>query len=171
MPSSTDPPLPVRVSGALLFFTGVGILVAFNVSVWEAKRAQAWPSVQGMFRSVQLNCLRRGCNLLADYVYHVADPQKTPEGTRDTGRVYSGTRITFGDGGMSYPDQLLIVNRYRPGASVRVFYDPRDPGNAVLEPRSPPTPALIWWIDGLFVGGGALIVMISLWRRLAAMRG
>jgi len=80
--------------------------------------------------------------------------------------VYAGTRITLADGGMSHGDQVQVLRRYRGGASVQVFYDPRDPGKAVLEPRAvlwAPT----WWIGGLSLGGGALMLIIRLWQRLA----
>src|SRR6266581_9486380 len=108
-------------AGAGFFVGGLVILLPGALAVLEARRAQSWPSVQGTFRGIHLACGRHVCTPVANYVYRVPDPS----GSRDTGRVYAGTRITFADGGMSHGDQVLVLHRYRGGASVQVFYDPR----------------------------------------------
>jgi hypothetical protein len=51
------------------------------------------------------------------------------------GRRHESNRVSFGRGPLrSEGDITAVVNRYPEGNQVRVYYDPRAPGEAVLEP-------------------------------------
>jgi Protein of unknown function (DUF3592) len=54
------------------------------------------------------------------------------------GRNYVGHRVFCSAGGSSTADATAqeIAEKYPPGADVTVFYDPKRPATAVLEPRS-----------------------------------
>ncbi len=56
------------------------------------------------------------------------------------GQRFEGSRITWstGRGFRKYTRARRQLDRYRPGSTVKVHYDPARPGSAVLEPGSAP---------------------------------
>ncbi len=178
MPFGPPLNLPRRdlwVSGAAFLLVGVGVLFfAVVVPLLEAGLARSWRSVRGTLRDVHVACERAGkgevCYPHVEYVYRLPDPRITPQGVRDTGRVYTGTDITFADVSLSSEvDQVLILGQYHPGASVQVFYDPQKPWKAVLERRAPIATAT-WWLGGIPLAGGGLILILSLSYRRALLK-
>jgi hypothetical protein len=81
------------------------------------------------------------------------------------GRGFTGERISFESG--PSPNRGLaeaIVQRYAPGSTVRVFYDPAHPERAVLEPGG--TKLLPW----LLRGAGILLALAGAWGLFARLR-
>ncbi len=72
------------------------------------------------------------------------------------GRTYQGYRIKADDYGGSASRAYNAVNRYPVGAEVTVYYDPADPGQAVLEQGADGTAVY------LFGGVGVLFSVIGL---------
>ncbi len=75
-----------------------------------------------------------------------------------------GNRISLGHAPADRVDEVL--NRYPAGAKVPVFYDPRNPGDCVLERNAPVSQGCLW--------GGVLLVtlvyeavVLSLWNILS----
>jgi uncharacterized protein DUF3592 len=174
-PPLTIPRRYMWVSGAAFLLMGVAVLfLAVVLPLLEASLARSWQSVWGTLRDVHVACEPAGkgevCYPHAEYVYRLPDPRITPQGIRDTGRVYTGTEITFADVSLSSEvDHVLILGRYHPGASVQVFYDPHKPWKAVLERRAPiATPT--WWIGGIPLAGGGVILILSLSYRRALLK-
>jgi hypothetical protein len=64
------------------------------------------------------------------------------------GRTYMGNRITFGNQvGYGWTNMAQKqVDQYPPGANVAVFYDPNDPGMAVLERTGGASTKIYWGI-------------------------
>jgi hypothetical protein len=56
-----------------------------------------------------------------------------------SGREFSGHRLNFDVRQLEYDEAKAIVQRYPPGANVRVYYDPRNPSDCVLEPGMQPS--------------------------------
>jgi len=144
----------------------------------ELTRSRTWPSTEGTLLELRWECSRvarrEACHPRVAYDYHVPEPRLTPEGIRDVGRTYSGTQITFGDEELSgREDWDEIVHRYRRGARVGVFYDPHEPGNAVLERRIPQQSTVPLWLAAANVGAGTLLLLYgrSLLRRQGSAAG
>ena len=162
------------VGGAAFLLGGVFFLTLASGPIRDVERARSWVAVQGRLGSVHLGCEAvrqvQRCYPRVQYEYRLPDPQMTPQGIRDTGRVYIGTRITFANFALlSDVDHDLILARYHAGAPVRVYHDPRARWNAVLERRAP-VPMQIWWIGGLLFGGGALVLILALRQRHAVIK-
>src|SRR5205823_2660836 len=115
----------------------------------ELTRSRTWPSTEGTLLELRWEC-------------------------SSVGRTYSGTQITFGDEELSgREDWDEIVHRYRRGARVGVFYDPHEPGNAVLERRIPQQSTVPLWLAAANVGAGTLLLLYgrSLLRRQGSAAG
>jgi hypothetical protein len=77
------------------------------------------------------------------------------------GREYEGKRrtlINVGVGGLLRGAAQQVVARYPVGSEVTVFYDPANPGEAVLERTNPVSGPIL-----LFALGAALVVAGPLW--------
>jgi hypothetical protein len=112
---------------------GLWFLVKFALNMGKANRAMNWPTVEGRVTEslVSTHRSRRSdsgarTNLygaLVRYSYMVK------------GVEYSGERVTFADTHNSDRSKAeAILARYAIGAAVRVYYNPEDPQNALLEP-------------------------------------
>ena len=112
----------------------VGGLIGWGAALLEYRtslRSAAWPSVTGVVRAseVETSIQRRssGPNRTS-YLFSLRY-----EYTVDS-QTYEGDRIRFGgygDGTREFAD--AAVARFPVGAEVTVYYDPDDPGEAVLE--------------------------------------
>ena len=112
---------------------GLWFLIRFSLNLRKAKRAENWPTMDGVITQSQISIQRsrdsddgRVSNLygaLVRYSYRVK------------GEEYSGDRIAFVDVHTGDEERARdILARYPLGAAVRVFYNPADPQNAMLEP-------------------------------------
>jgi Protein of unknown function (DUF3592) len=166
--------------GAWFTLLGLPLLLIVLVEYrWERREltgSQTWSSSEGTLFELRWACervaRREACHPRVAYDYHVPEQRLTPGGIRDVGRTYTGTQITFGDEDLSAgEDWDEIVRRYRRGAGVVVFYDPHEPGNAVLERRIPRQPTAPLWIASANLGVGILLLLYGrtmLRRREAA---
>ena len=77
------------------------------------------------------------------------------------GKELEGDRVYNGDA-WNRKEKVIarLVDRYPPGARVRVFVDPARPGEAVLEPGSPAAREL--GEQALVTGIGALVVWVAI---------
>lgn len=122
-----------------MFFSAVfGLLGVIFVIValrarQKAKTSQSWPAAQG---SIESATLREHSN---------ADP----EGSSFTyyepiiqyrymvmGQQYSGQKVGYGASKVGRSQAQKIIDRYTPGASVQVYYNPQNPQEAVLETQA-----------------------------------
>ncbi len=158
--------------GIWLSLLGLPLLVlylaAHRMERRELARSRTWLSTEGTLLELRWECSRVGrreaCHPRVAYDYHVSEPRLTPDGIRDVGRTYSGTKITFGDGELSgREDWDDIVRRYRRGARVGVLYDPHEPSNAVLERRIPRQSTVPLWLACANVGAGTLLLLYGRW--------
>ncbi|MDR3487705.1 MAG: DUF3592 domain-containing protein [Bradyrhizobium sp.] len=109
-----------------------------GVGIWRYRRKTShglkWPWVEGTISTSTIEADDTdGANdeaddawssVLISYSYAV------------NGKTYKGSRIIWGGKTvMPKPAAQILSTRYPVGASVRVFYDPRKPRSALLEPR------------------------------------
>jgi len=128
----------------------------------KAARARSWPRVEGTVVSVAVKHTgstggsgadesRRDWFLPAiEYTYTVR------------ARAFRGNRIVLGEmQPMSHDGALELLKPYREGAVVRVFYDPRNPCDSVLEARVNSFAANLYaWLGaGLIALGCALALL------------
>ncbi len=80
------------------------------------------------------------------------------------GKPYTGDRISLDDIGDDDPRTTDILQRYRPGTSVTVYYRPDQPENSVLEcePVTPPaTPHSALWVSAPYLG--LMLAALACW--------
>ena len=88
----------------------------------KARAMSHWPTVTGRISSSW--AVLEGESI--KYDYHV------------DGRTYVGHRVCWSPGGSSTADATAqeLAEKYPPGRDVTVYYDPKHPSTAVLEPRN-----------------------------------
>ncbi len=123
---------PVRALLSILMLVVAAPALEWTVRAWRGIRARRWPQTVG--RITCSNVIAPGTigartmrPALADieYEYRVND------------QTLTGTRVgVVGGLGTTAESGYRVVARYPLGKSVVVWYDPDDPGSAVLEPGS-----------------------------------
>ncbi len=129
------------------FLFGFIALVLFGVATWllipavrefkQARASRSWPSVPGKIVSASVvytapintdmdSRIRRGTyRPVLEYDYEV------------NGKSYRANHRVFGDEAIAYGTSNraeAIIDDYPAECAVQVYYDPTDPGNAVLLP-------------------------------------
>lgn len=141
------------VVGVILIITGVYYL---NASLKTAK----WPSTDGKILTSKIALYYSGSgrnksssyNLEISYAYAV------------DGQGYTGRKISMVDFGTGFKGYLKnLQNKYCIGTNVKVFYNPQDPENAVLEPG-------IKMANGFFFALGLFFIMCDLPFLLAGIK-
>jgi hypothetical protein len=87
------------------------------------------------------------------------------------GRVVSSTRMAFGKARIEadQADAERYVARYRPGTTVKVFFNPRELTESVLDVSTPPSVYLnVAFGVTLALGGPLLLVLFGFWPRSGA---
>jgi len=133
--------------GWLLVMVGLGIPIGLATAVLakqaEVKRAAAWTKGSArILRSAMADTTRHG--------KAVREAQVEYEFTAGFHR-FRGRRVSLGEL-MSPSQHAATVQRYRAGTSVPVYYDPKDPRNAVLERDPPPYFSAIWGFIAFLAG-------------------
>ena len=121
----------------ILLFAGVGGFLIYK-SFRDRKKAetsQSWPSTPGQITEARVARSRRtDSEGDADYSYAPAIQYTYQVG----GQEYSGNNITFGFR-QSFSSQAkaeAALARFPTGGQVTVYYDPSNPGEAVLERKA-----------------------------------
>ena len=109
-----------NLAAAMLLF-GVSAVGAGTWGLTRAWPTSRWPSTTGVVTASSLIQVSDGPDEAAiAYQYHVA------------GRPYSGTRIGY----LRFSSERMahvFVNAHPAGSAIAVYFDPRDPSNAVLQ--------------------------------------
>jgi hypothetical protein len=123
--------------GGIFAVVGIGLLVFGLRERKKAKAAETWPTVNGTIVSSRLDqhtsterkdghsYTRTSYAPVVEYTYEIG------------GKTFQGNRI-FPGATMSYDlgTAQNIVNRYQPGSTAAVHYDPTNPMQAVLETQA-----------------------------------
>jgi len=121
---------------AVFMVAGIAVSCWAANQLWKAFASTRWPSAEGRVISSsvemveEVHRLRRGSRIEAPayraavtYSYRVGDA------------LYTGDRVSFGDYSSSIPGHARnICERYPPGKTIEVYYDPEDPRVSVIEP-------------------------------------
>ena len=137
--------IPCAIAGKILY------------KMRELQRAAKWPSAQGRIvraesRAVKKNHIEDpttvGTAALIEYVFSV------------DGAEYRGRRISIGEVATSSSEVDAVLERYRVGRTVPVFYNPDNPKEAVLERDSPASATVMYGIAAGVVLVGLAVVLI-----------
>jgi len=143
-----------------LFFMAIPVAIAGVIlcKAIEVRHAAAWPSTRARITRSKLRAEHHRHAADVTAVTNVADIEY--EFTLGD-RIIRGTRFGIGETAGASLEEML--DHYRVGATVPVYYDPKNPENAVLE-RDPPLP--IGWLyaiaAGVFLAG--LVVLAVFWN-------
>ena len=125
--------LPLFLGGVFAVI-GIGLLVFGLRQRQKAKATEKWPTVNGNIVSARIEqqthtersqgrtYTRTSHTPVVEYTYEIG------------GKAFQGNRI-FPGSGLSYDLNTAqgILNRYQPGQTATVHYDPTDPTQVVLE--------------------------------------
>ncbi len=136
--------------GLLVF----GLPTAYLIWLWIlGRQSRAWATTSGTIIHAAVTKPSNNHSTQASasirYQYHV------------DGVAYTGSRIHFGAAlNFNKSDARAAVTRYPRGATVTVYYHPRRPRIAALEPRVAST-LVLWVAIGLFMVGSILTGLLT----------
>ena len=121
-----------KLSGAIVF-TGIGIVIAlFTYSAYKTSlESKDWPTVDGVIIKSEVEQQTSTSGEGANKKTTVKSYPKIAYQYQISGQPYEGTKISFSS---SSGNANQIVSRYPKGKTVRVFYNPAKPKQAVLVP-------------------------------------
>jgi len=113
--------------GFMLCALASGLILAGRLSIRRTAESEAWPAVDGIIIESTVAAKREGRQLyrpMVRYRYEVG------------GECYEGSRIqsAASTGYRKYTRARRILDSYRSGHAIKVHYDPKRPGVAVLKP-------------------------------------
>jgi uncharacterized membrane protein len=157
-PEEMPPKLPSRlaIAGFVLFWTALSSTVDV-IGVWGAARqilASGYPHVPGRMLKCDLKVTHgkgTSYHVEVEYAYDVA------------GIAYRGTVYRHGIGRSSRAFALPLVQTFFPGKPVDVYYNPRDPQDAVLHPGIEDSDLFVAMFMTPFN-----VIMIGMWTALWA---
>jgi hypothetical protein len=129
---------------------GLGVLTYGGWLLYRAHKSNAWPTVQGRIVTSEVVIVphsRDTATLKICFAYSV-------------GKVsYRSDQFRLGDAdqGHSIRDARDTVGWYREGTVVPVYYNPTDPGDAVLEPGNASYGYLFCFLGSLLIVVGAVL--------------
>lgn len=145
-----------HVVNTLALLLGVSLILIGAYPFVRANLSTQWQAVDGVVRVAEVRSeegslfgLSLSHQVRLQYDYHV---ERT---------AYQGKRVDFGFGSQSFLLNSFarrIVERYPVGKSVRVYFDPGDPTNAVLERVPSLGSSVFWMVVGLFLVGVGFMV-------------
>jgi hypothetical protein len=124
---AADPLFLQFAVGFVLCTLACGLILAGRMSIRRTAESEAWPAVEGVIVESTVAAQREGRQLyrpVVRYRYEVS------------GERYEGSRIQWAAsaGYRKYTRARRILDSYRSGHAIKVHYDPKRPGVAVLKP-------------------------------------
>ncbi|MFO1015022.1 MAG: DUF3592 domain-containing protein [Caulobacteraceae bacterium] len=140
----------------IFFFSLFGLMVMGVIRLIggslarQVAAARQWPEVPGKVTYVNVSHFQGNHVPEVRYEYEVA------------GKAYKSTRVKFGGWRGSRELAHQFIAGYPPGKEVSVKYDPKNPGNAVLDTAGDITTykKIAWGFFGLFAVFGLLASFI-----------
>ena len=123
----------------------------------RAKNSAQWPRSAGVITSSHLVAgsfkQMKGYRGVVQYRYRVGSAE------------YSGSRLSFGRDHLAVRDAWQkVLDAYPVGKTVDVYYDPKDPSLAILEPGLLGEMALLYKMDLFFISTFAAALLIALYK-------
>jgi hypothetical protein len=148
--------LPVEIVIGLMIMA-IPILIA-GIILWKTtqlRHAASWPSTRAHIVKSQTRAVHRRSGGEVTQVMTAPDIEYE---FRLGDRVVRGTRIGVGE----IADTEAVLNHYPVGATVPVYYNPKDPADALLE-RDPPFPVLWLYLiaAAVLIAGFAVLAVFA----------
>jgi len=143
--------------GGLIFgplFVVIGIFVAFYIgkpTVDNAKASLDWPTVEGRITVSEVQRKRNKDKV--SYAANVGYDYEVNGEQRMGDTVWFGGNFSSSSSGFAHK----TVDRYPKGTQVKVYYDPKNPDRAVLEPGTFWSTYMVYGVGLLFFGVGLLV--------------
>jgi len=124
---ASDPLFLQFAVGFVLCSLACALILAGRLSIRRTAESEAWPAVEGVIIESTVASQREGRQLyrpVVRYRYEVG------------GERYEGSRIQWAasTGYRKYTRARRVLDSYRSGHAIKVHYDPKRPGVAVLKP-------------------------------------
>ena len=141
----------VSIACTTLPFLAIAAFLFYRVrkSGGQTQASQTWPSVMG--RVVTSN-IEISHSHDSDGGSSTAYTPRIVYEYEVLGHRYHGDRVNFGAtlGYGNANTAQAVVDRYVPGNNIRVYYDPNNPGEAVLERTAGSSSKILVWV-GIFI--------------------
>ncbi len=145
--------------GLILAAVGIGVCGFGYVTLTKAKASADWPSIQGTVTSSDVETRRETKGTGSKARTKIKYTPVVHYSYEVDGREHAASRISFGGfTSNSSGSAHRVVNRYPVGAEVAIYYDPGDPGTAVLEPGASWTIYLLFPFGGVFALVGVAVM-------------
>lgn len=116
--------------GFLALGTGIGLCINGIITLIISRRYRNFPVAKGVIKNIELK-ERKGYNRITDRL--VSSYVPILEYTyKIEGKAYTGRRFTFRNVSVNEKLAGKIREIFAPGNPVKVFYNPNDPEDAVL---------------------------------------
>lgn len=134
--------LALRIFGLIVLLLGVVLTISGILSQQKQHQVKGWAKAKGTITHAYFADDSEGGRLEITYEYAVE------------GKLFSSSRLA--------PSLMLykasdMARKYPPGAEITVYYNPKNPKEAVLEPKSPVTGILI--VMGIVCMGIAALLL------------
>jgi hypothetical protein len=145
---------------SLVFICIGGAIISYAIKMTaKARESLSWPSTDG--------------EIAHSAVLYQTDTTATTNGTatykadisyryKVNGANYSSSRISLADFASTPGRAQSIVARYPDKSTVRVYYNPANRAESVLEPGNAGGINLLYFIGGIFAAGGVFFLIMSL---------
>jgi hypothetical protein len=150
--------LPSLFSLVFICIGGAIISYAIKMSA-KASQSLSWPSTDGeiahsavLYQTDTTATTNNTATYKADISYRY----------KVNGANFSSSRISLADFASSTGRAQSIVERYPDKSAVRVYYNPANLAEAVLEPGGAGGINLLYFIGGIFAVGGLFFLIASL---------
>lgn len=133
----------------------------------DARKAKTWPMIEATVvrsdvREVVGRTKKSGTNRSESVTRYQADVvyEYTVSGVKHT-----ASRIDYTYHAYPAPDDLApVLARFPEGATIRVYYNPDEPSDAVIEPKAE-TLYLFTYLGGFIAAGAAWLILKGVFRR------
>jgi uncharacterized protein DUF3592 len=145
--------------GLIFAAVGIGVCGFGYVTLTKAKASADWPSIQGAVTSSDVETRRETTGTGSEARTKIKYAPIVHYSYEVDGREHAASRISYGGfTSSSSRSARRVVNRYPVGAEVAIYYDPGDPGTAVLEPGASWTIYLLFPFGGIFALVGVAVM-------------
>lgn len=152
----------IKYSGIVIFviISGLGFLALLRAmrARQKSKLAQTWPTTEGTILESALKeepARNAIGNINLAYVLQVQYEYVV------SGKTYQGDRVSFGTPAFNYITGSNLLENYEEGTKTSVSYNPENPAESVLAPKTTvgmPSPVL-----GIFlIAAGVIVGLLSI---------
>ncbi len=141
---------------AVCLAIGLGISFFFGLPMYrKAQASQTWPTTTGTIETSQVTETfqkgRRRYSPSVSYSYEIGGQRLTSKYIWASG----------GDSSTNREPHQAVVDKYQVGSPVKVFYDPQNPGFAILEPGITTTNYIVLGGGGAILLAGAIMAVAT----------